>query len=88
MGRALAILLALASIGMTVLILAAIDVPQPSRARHHPHLRPPTAQPMPAAEAPHPETHDELVARKRQEASERRRAFCDAHPDLIVRIGC
>ena len=52
---------------------------------HRVHARPPPA----AVEVPSaPETHDQLVARKRAEANQRRHDWCDAHPGLTVRTGC
>jgi hypothetical protein len=61
MGWTLPIAISLALIGCSE------DPPRPKR--HHP--RPAVAQPEPA-EAPHSETHDELVSRTRREAAERR----------------
>ena len=51
---------------------------------HRVHARPPAE----AAAPVEPETHEQLVARKRTEADARRRDWCDAHPGLTVRTGC
>jgi hypothetical protein len=39
-------------------------------------------------ESAKPETHDEKVERVRRESAQRRKAYCDSHPNLAVRIGC
>ena len=51
---------------------------------HRVHARPPAE----AAAPVEPETHEQLVARKRAEADAHRRDWCDAHPGLTVRTGC
>jgi hypothetical protein len=57
--------------------------------RHHRHARPqPTAEAVVPTEKPRAETHDELVARIHRESMQRRKDYCDSHPNLSVRIGC
>jgi hypothetical protein len=34
------------------------------------------------------ETHDEMVDRVHRESMQRRKEYCDRHPNLSVRIGC
>ena len=41
-----------------------------------------------AQSRPQPETHDERVERAHREVAQRRREYCDNHPNLTVRIGC
>jgi hypothetical protein len=54
---------------------------------HHRHVLKREYVPAPL-EAPAPETHDEKVERVHRESAQRRKAYCDSHPNLAIRIGC
>jgi len=60
-----------------------------SHPKHHRHVVKREYVPVPEPPAPaKTETHDELVARVHRESAQRRKDYCDSHPNLSLRIGC
>jgi hypothetical protein len=51
---------------------------------HARQLPPAKAEPV----KPSVETHDAMVDRVHRESAERRKAYCDSHRDLSIRLGC
>jgi hypothetical protein len=50
-------------------------------------VSPPVKKPV-VIPSTHIETHDEKVDRLRRESAQRRKEYCDSHPNLSIRIGC